>query len=235
MVLSMPVINEDKLKQVTAAIEKAGGDPIKAALFMGITCQELNQYLKGHPELADRCKKRDPVPPMAETTLHRPSTITNDVALAEAIVQEDELFKDSLVNIGRTPEHAEKALALQQLTNRHFKNTVELMHGGVVQNFLDCLVEKDNRAGRLTKLTEALNDTETYPYGSEIRAQMVSEEAALAKQMRELGDEVLQTNKVVYQGAMVLSIMRQQKKQKGPKLGFKVQGAVNVEDVSSEQ
>ncbi len=138
-------MTDELFNQIHEAMQAAGGNAPKAAEILGCPSKKLYNWIHHTPELKAVWTRKSQIerPPGVEIEIHRPvpPPKTRDQAIAEALGKEDLSIKKGLSAIGVTGAALDLAVALQQLHQRHFQSTIEMLGGGVTKQFIECQAE----------------------------------------------------------------------------------------------
>lgn len=226
-------LSEELVLKVEEALAKAKGNRVEAAMLLERSTRQLADIIMDNPRL-HRWMLPDAVPaPASESEImqrSQPVVSDADLPLLAAVSREEDFFKQGLEGMNLTADQVKLAQAHQKITGFHFARMLEGMFGGMYSTYLQCIGEQQLTRERLANVRIALGDTDTFPYGSEMRDSLVAEEKSLAHQCRELGTEIIRVNEVGTKGAMLLSIVKRGKSgtKPAPRPAFK-----NITEVKS--
>ena len=207
--------------RVNEGMTKAGGSLPHAAILLNWTQRRLVQKLKENPHLhhwlhetppsdGDVLNRRPLKIPGGEVDASTPDLMP-DEQVAIALVDQDGEFKASLKDVGFDLERLDHILALRNIARKHFKATVELFHGGMVRNFVDCGLEKEKWLEHLHNLLKKLKDEGAYPLGSAARQAVFLEARQTGEMIRLCGQEIIKSNEVAYRGMLAVAMYRRNK------------------------
>jgi hypothetical protein len=231
-------MTDDQRQKVHRALEKAEGCRAKAAIILEINLSTLRQFIRNDEVLSSRWGGVNvesetvlPKTPTNEQVLHRipldtgnPHPTMGDYDIELALSQENKALRLGLKSLGLTTDQQAQAESLQKFTHNFFGATIELMHGGLVKSTLQMGIEKERTHNRLAAVQQELTNLEKYPYGSEIRSFLLEEETGLAKQLRDCGKEIIQSNEIMQRSAILAAMVGPRngkpKKNGARKIGF---------------
>lgn len=198
-------------QRIKSALEQANGKIPMAAVILGWTERRIRFAILKYPRLVPWLTEKPPVesalvdrdpPPGAGTELAPPAK----AMLVESMSAEDRTFKAGLEELGLGPNEVKMVMALQGLTNRSFKSTFELIHGGMTKTFVNCLTERDRMRAIQDGLLAQIEGPNNLP--EEKRLLIVTEIQAWSKRLRELDESIIRTNQVMHEGALAILAQR---------------------------
>lgn len=227
----------DQDHEVNEAMMAADGDISAAAIALEITTVELRSRIRKSTELNklwgdNKGGGAHAVTPDELSTLSRkispdlqsPSDpiLSNPVsaeravrnledagrALAEAQKLERNGLEATVSKLGWSAAISSLAGELYNLSSNHFIASMNLMHGGLVNTFLQNAQEHKQLQPAFELVMEALEDTETYPIGSKEREDVMREAERLHRMMTLNKDNTARLNDVVHKSAIVAAAMK---------------------------
>lgn len=191
----------DKIKE---ALEHAKGNVTHAAILCKWSSKKMKQRLDLYPDLKRYALG---LPPSEVEVLDR-NVAPNEqtaVLLAEKVEADSkQTFEQDLGDTGLNPAEVQYAVTLSRLTRDNFRSTLEIMHGGMARNFIDCQLERSDVLALLKTCLAKLRDETFYPVGSPARVIVLEEAKAWAKMLRDIDATVVKTNEVVQKGALTI-------------------------------
>jgi len=209
--------------EVNNVLTKASGDLGYGAILLSWTIRRLKLFLKESPSLKHWLDGGAPTDAQA---LHRPAEtrpeVKSEAALAAALEAEEMAFHTELGKLGVSARHANFLSNLARMARRQFRSTLDLLHGGMVKNSIDLLLEKQEKQALLESVQSEIANLERYPHGSPQRQALLQEQNILSRQLRECGAEIIRCNEVAQKGLLVLALGRQaQREEQDRHLGFR--------------
>ena len=200
---------------VNLAMEQASGEPAHAAIILRCQLGRLEKALEADEELHSRWMVNRPQT-VAETLKRSPLRPATAKDVEAAVRFADEQFHAKLRDLGMGDGEAQRIRDLQDLSHRFFRQTVEFLHGGLVDGFADLGIERKARLLWLNDLLGKLRDWTTYPLCSKERAHLLEEAKIVSDSLRAVGSEVLRANTVVQNSLFVVASQAKHKKQAKP-------------------
>jgi hypothetical protein len=134
-------ITDDDVKMLDAALEKAHGVQSTAARILCRSEEWVRRVIKITPALQARWSPHTPnqeVKTAADIAdrpdLPKPLMPAEKMALA--LVGQEKKLRGSLSKLGFSEKHQQSILNIEEFAGQHFRETLSIVHGGLVKGFL---------------------------------------------------------------------------------------------------
>lgn len=122
--------------QINQALVEANGNMVAASAILGLTMPDLRDRILADPVLKKRWDG-NPIPPTPQSVVSR----SEDLAIAEALQQEELRMSAGLKAMGMSARSQSLALTCQQFYGANFGKIHQMTSGGIVKSFFGVLEE----------------------------------------------------------------------------------------------